>query len=78
MGSNNAHRQTRVTITAKFFNDKLKPPRLHLSGFLFVPGQGFEPRFRDPKSLVLPLDDPGVPLVLAKTPFNTRDEEKPL
>lgn len=25
-----------------------------------VPGQGFEPRFRDPKSLVLPLDDPGV------------------
>lgn len=25
-----------------------------------VPGQGFEPRFADPKSAVLPLDDPGI------------------
>lgn len=25
-----------------------------------VPGFGFEPKLRDPKSLVLPLDDPGV------------------
>lgn len=44
---------------------------------LYVPGQGFEPRFRDPKSLVLPLDDPGVTssigvyIVSAKTRYNT-------
>ena len=25
-----------------------------------APGQGFEPRFADPKSAVLPLDDPGI------------------
>jgi hypothetical protein len=34
-------------------------PKLRLLLRPSVPGQGFEPRYADPKSAVLPLDDPG-------------------
>ena len=36
------------------------------SGSIFVPGQGFEPQFSDSESDVLPLDDPGIHIVLTK------------
>ncbi len=39
---------------------------------VIVPGLGFEPKLADSESAVLPLDDPGVPLVSTKNCKNAR------